>query len=62
MNKTHNIASITCEPDPDGVSFTLRVKLKGGGELVMHGPDAIPVFYAMSNHTTEPYEDGRTIH
>lgn len=60
--KTHNITSITAEPDPDGVSFTCRVKIKGGGELVMNGTDAIAAFYTISNVATEPYEDERTIH
>lgn len=58
----HNIASITAEPDPDGVNFVCRVKLATGGELVLRGPDAIPVFYTVSNLATEPYEDDRTVH
>lgn len=60
--KTHNITSITAEPDPDGVAFTLRVKIKGGGELVLNGPDAIAAFYTISSVATECYEDERTIH
>lgn len=60
--KPHNITSITVEPDVDGISFTCRVKIKGGGELVLNGPDAIPVFYTISSVATEPYEDDRTIH
>ncbi len=60
--KQHNIASITAEPDADGVSFTLRVKLTTGGELVLNGPEAIAVFYTISNVSTEPYDDERVIH
>jgi hypothetical protein len=65
MNKAHNIASITAEPDPDGVTFTCRVKIKGGGELVMHGADAIPAFYTISGFVCEQYDDeneGETVH
>ncbi len=57
MKQPHNIASITAEPDPKGVTFTLRVKLIGGGELVIHGPEAIPAFYTISNAATEQYDD-----
>jgi hypothetical protein len=57
MTKPHNIASITAEPDPEGVTFTLRVKLIGGGELVINGPEAIPAFYTISNAATEQYDD-----
>jgi hypothetical protein len=65
MTKHHNIASITAEPDADGVTFTCRVKLKGGGELVMNGPDAIPAFYTISGFACEIYEDAsdkETVH
>jgi len=62
MTKPHNIASITAEPDPDGVSFTCRVKIKGGGELILNGPNAIPAFYTISEVATECYEDERTLH
>ena len=64
MTKPHNIMSITAEPDPDGVTFTLIVKLDGGGELKLNGPDAIPVFYTLAGFTCEQYddEDGETVH
>ena len=55
--KHHNITSLSIEPDADGITFTLRVKIKGGGELVLSGPDAIPAFYTISNVVTDVYED-----
>jgi hypothetical protein len=61
--KPHNIASITAEPDPNCVTFTCRVKMSNGGELVLHGPDAIDVFYAMAGFTCEQYDDEKeTVH
>jgi hypothetical protein len=62
MTKPHNIAAITAEPDPDGVTFTLRVKLSNGGELVMEGPEAISAYFTISSHCAEQYDDERTIH
>lgn len=62
MTKSHNIVSITAEPDPDGVTFTCRVKVKGGGELVLNGPEAFPAFYTIANVAAGAYEDERTIH
>lgn len=60
--KPHNITSLTIEPDTDGIAFTLRVKINGGGELILNGPDAIPAFYTISSVATDPYEDERTVH
>ena len=60
--RAHNIASITFEPDPDGIKCTLRVRIVGGGEMILNGPDAIPAFYTISNHCSEQYYDERTVH
>jgi hypothetical protein len=57
--KTHNVSSITVEPDADGVSFTLCVKIKGGGEMVLNGPEAIAAFYTISGVCTDVYEDDK---
>ena len=46
--KPHNIKKLTAEMDPDGVAFTLRVTLSTGGELVMHGVQALDTFMEMS--------------
>lgn len=54
--KQHNIASITAEPDATGVTFTLRVKLTGQGELVLHGPEAIGAWYAIAECASAVYE------
>lgn len=47
-NKPHNISKLTAEPDPDGVTFTLRVKMNDGGELVINGIQALDTFMEMS--------------
>lgn len=60
--KPHNIAAITVEPDTDGVKFKLRIKLTDGGEMVINGRDAIPVFYTVSDIAMEQYNDEGTIH
>lgn len=48
MSKPHNIKTLTAEVDPEGVSFTLRVKMNDGGELVMRGINALDTFMEMS--------------
>ena len=55
MSKPHNIKTLTAEVDPDGVAFTLRVKMNDGGELVMHGITAIDTFIEMSSIAVNCY-------
>lgn len=46
--KSHNIKTLTAEVDPEGVAFTLRVKMNDGGEFVMRGVHALDTFMEMS--------------
>ena len=46
--QSHNIKTLTAELDPEGVAFTLRVKMNDGGELVIHGATALDTFMELS--------------